>query len=222
MGATNEPPPALAERVERVASALGAGADAGRLARIGAWIALISAWNTRIDLTAARTDDELVDLMLADALVLAARIPAGARVVDVGSGAGAPGLPLAIARADLAVTLVEPLQKRVAFLRNAVGAILPAGERPTVVRGRGEEIAARKQRFDVAISRATLGPSQWIALGAELAGDVWVLLARDEPPAREGLQIVEDVRYRWPLTGAERRAVRYSSAGNSGDRESAR
>jgi 16S rRNA (guanine527-N7)-methyltransferase len=173
-------------------------------------VALVAAYNRRIDLTAARSEDELVDLMLADALFLAQRLPAGAGVVDVGAGAGAPGLPLAIARPDLRVTLVEPLQKRVAFLRTAIGALLPPGARPEVARGRGEEIARRGDRFDVALSRAALPPDRWLSLGAALApaGDVWVLLAREDPPAQPGRVIADDLRYRWPLTGAERRAVR--------------
>src|SRR5437870_4377425 len=81
------------------------------------WLDLLVTWNARIDLTAARSEAELVDLMVADAVVLAARVPSQARVVDVGSGAGGPGLALAVLRSDLAVTLVEPLAKRVSFLR---------------------------------------------------------------------------------------------------------
>jgi 16S rRNA G527 N7-methylase RsmG len=85
------------------------------------WLDGIVEWNARIDLTAARSDDELVDLMVADALVLSRHVAEAARVVDVGSGAGAPGLALAILRPDLDVTLVEPLDKRVAFLRTSIG-----------------------------------------------------------------------------------------------------
>jgi|HubBroStandDraft_6_1064221.scaffolds.fasta_scaffold126247_2 16S rRNA (guanine527-N7)-methyltransferase len=209
MRAMDEVPQAIAERVGRVALALGATLDDAAARALGGFVALVAAYNRRIDLTAARSEDELVDLMLADALVLAPHIPAGAGVVDVGSGAGAPGLPLAIARPDLRVTLVEPLQKRVAFLRTAIGALLPPGARPEVARGRGEDIARRGTRFDTAISRAALPPDRWLALGSTLApvGDVWVLLAREEPPARAGRVIAFDLRYRWPLTGAERRAV---------------
>jgi 16S rRNA (guanine527-N7)-methyltransferase len=179
-------------------------------ARLTAFVGRVAAFNAKMDLTAARGDDELVDLMLADALELAARIPEGARVVDVGSGAGAPGLPLAILRDDLEVTLVEPLQKRVSFLRVTVGALAwPGARRPKVTRDRGEAVADRGERFDVAISRATLPPPSWLELGARLAPEVWVLLAQIEAPAREGLEVFDDVRYRWPLTDAERRAVRY-------------
>jgi 16S rRNA (guanine527-N7)-methyltransferase len=87
------------------------------------WLDRLEEWNARVDLTAARSTEELVDLMLADAFVVAPRIPRGVRVVDVGSGAGAPGLAIALLRPDLPVTLVEPLGKRVAFLRTVIGAL---------------------------------------------------------------------------------------------------
>jgi 16S rRNA (guanine527-N7)-methyltransferase len=147
--------------------------------------------------------------MLADALFLAGRIDRGASVVDVGSGAGAPGLPLAFARPDLVVTLVEPKQLRVATIRSAIGRAGRPG--PRVVRARGDELVRRAERFDVAISRATLPPPEWLELGARLApdGDVWVLLAQAEMPSLAGWSAAEDLPYRWPLTARERRAVRY-------------
>ena len=70
-------------------------------------------------------------------------VPAGARVVDVGSGAGLPGLALAIRRPDLRVDLVEPLQRRVEFLTEAVAA-LDLGDRVRVLRGRAEEPRDRR------------------------------------------------------------------------------
>ncbi len=177
-----------------------------------AWLTHLVQWNARIDLTAARTLEELVDLMLADALILARHVPRGARVVDVGTGAGAPGLALAILRPDLAVALVEPLAKRTAFLRTVLSAIGRADVR--VDAKNGEAVVRAGETFDVAVSRATLPPRQWLALGLRLVtpgSSVWVLLARDSPPAvaeGEGEER-ETVAYRWPLTAAERRAVRY-------------
>lgn len=80
-------------------------------------------------------------------------IESGARVVDIGSGAGLPGLPLAIARPDLTVILVEPMLRRTEFLAEVVGALgLPV----TVVRGRAEEPSVRDEagEADVVVSRA--------------------------------------------------------------------
>lgn len=181
-----------------------AGIEEERRAALKTWLGLITQWNARIDLTAARSDRELVDLMVADAAVLASRIEHGVRVVDVGSGAGAPGFALALLRPDLKVTLVEPLVKRVSFLRTAIGTLKRADV--ALVRGKGEDV---KDAFDVAISRATLNPPQWVPLGLRLAPATWTLLAREEPPAVPDAAIDADFTYSWPLEGAQRRAVRH-------------
>ncbi len=196
-------------RVDRAASALGATLSSTARASVETWLARLVDWNARMDLTAARGPDELVDLMLADALVLASRTPQGARVIDVGTGAGAPGLALALVRPDLFVTLVEPLGKRASFLRTVIGA---AGRADIQVeRVRGEALAGRRA-WDVAISRATLDPAAWLDLASTLVpagGHVWVLLARDMPPRHPHTALERDDTYRWPLTGAERRAALY-------------
>lgn len=174
------------------------------------WLDLLVTWNARMDLTAARSAHELVDLMTADARVLAERIPAGASVVDVGSGAGAPGLAIGLLRPDVRMRLVEPLAKRVAFLRTVVGTL--SASNITVERARGEDVAKRGETFDVAVARATLGPPAWLALGARLVGDggsVWVLLAKEAAPEEARASIADDVSYEWPHTHAARRAVRY-------------
>ena len=201
--------PAKAVLVDRVASALAASLDETARERLGAWLERLAEWNERMDLTAARTPEELADLMLADAFVLAARIAEGARVVDVGTGAGAPGLALALVRPDLRVTLVEPLGKRAAFLRTVLG---EAGRSDVAIeRVRGEKLAG-KRAWDVAVSRATLPPPKWLALGVTLVapgGDVWVLLAGDEAPENAAATRGQSVAYTWPLTGVSRRAVQY-------------
>lgn len=78
-------------------------------------------------------------------------VPVSSTVVDVGSGAGLPGLVWAICRPDLTVTLVESLQRRTTFLTEAV-AKLGLGDRVDVVRARAEEV--RDRRWDVATARA--------------------------------------------------------------------
>ncbi|MCO7221955.1 16S rRNA (guanine(527)-N(7))-methyltransferase RsmG [Klenkia sp. PcliD-1-E] len=71
-----------------------------------------------------------------NSVAVAEAVPHGARVVDVGSGAGLPGIPLALARPDLTLTLVEPMARRVEFLQHVVEEL---GTGWTVVRGRAEE-----------------------------------------------------------------------------------
>jgi 16S rRNA (guanine527-N7)-methyltransferase len=175
--------------------------------RLCAFFDLLVTWNQRMDLTAARGPDELVDLMLADAAMLVqGGIEANVHWMDVGTGAGAPGVALALLAPELRLTLVEPRQKRVSFLRTAL-ATLGRGD-VRVERQRSEALAAGA--CEVAVSRATLAPPAWLAEGLRLATRaVWVLLARDPAPVREDCMADRDVDYAWPLTGAPRHAVRY-------------
>jgi 16S rRNA (guanine527-N7)-methyltransferase len=163
-------------------------------------------WNQKLDLTAARDADELCDLFLADAVVIANAHASESNVhwVDVGSGAGAPGLPLALLLDGAEWTLVEPLQKRVAFLRTALGSL--ECDHVRVERVRCD--ALPDASFDFAVSRATLPPEEWIAEGARLARRAfWLLLAKADPPKHD-LPVEIDQSYEWPLTGAKRRALR--------------
>ena len=85
-----------------------------------------------------------------NSVAVASEVPVGATVVDVGSGAGLPGIPLALARPDCRVVLLEPLLRRSTFLTGVVEE-LGLDERVTVVRGRAEEHAAT---YDVVTCRA--------------------------------------------------------------------
>lgn len=100
-----------------------------------------------------REVDRLWDRHLLNSAVIEELIPEGARVVDIGSGAGLPGVPLAIARRDLSVTLVEPMLRRVEFLEMAAAEL---GIAVDIVRGRAEESAVRERAgsADAVVSRA--------------------------------------------------------------------
>ena len=186
------------------------------VAPLSTWLDALAEWNAKIDLTAAKDPRALAWLMLADAMVLASEsarpafggsalhLAKGARVVDVGTGAGAPGLALAILRPDLRVTLAEPLGKRASFLRTVIG--LLGRTDITLVPKRGDALA--KAAFDVAISRATLPPDEWLALGRTLVvpgGDVWLFLAEGEaPPGAK-----EEIAWTEP-PGKKRRLARHA------------
>ena len=165
----------------------------------------VVSWNLRMNLTSARSPEQLVDLYVADAAVMAVHgLPGATSWVDVGSGAGAPGLSLALLSPDLSVTLVEPRAKRVAFLRT-VGFSL-VGDRARVVRGRSDQLLS--DGWEMAVSRATLPPAQWLAEGTRLAQrGVWVLLGQAQAPSRPGWRLAADVSYHLPLTGVGRRAL---------------
>jgi 16S rRNA (guanine527-N7)-methyltransferase len=79
------------------------------------YIALMSKWNAVYNLTAIREESRMLTHHLLDALSVQRFIPDGARLVDIGSGGGVPGIPLAIARADLDVLSIEPNSKKASF-----------------------------------------------------------------------------------------------------------
>lgn len=117
------------------------------------FVELLAAVGIERGLIGPREVDRLWDRHLLNSAVVGERIPNGARVIDIGSGAGLPGVPLCLARSDLDVTLLEPMARRVVWLEEVVGALrLPA----TVVRGRAEEPGIKQQLAgaDVVVARA--------------------------------------------------------------------
>ncbi|MEP7050417.1 MAG: RsmG family class I SAM-dependent methyltransferase [Pseudomonadota bacterium] len=201
------PPEGFGARVERALSSFSlAGIAPSVKQQLTAYCALTVVWGERIDLTAARSADELVDLLLADAFAIASSLDAPCadqRWFDVGSGVGAPGIALALLL-PVKMTLIEPREKRVAFLRTAVGSL----SRPDISVSRTRSDVFPAASCEVAVSRATLPPPEWVAEGARLAtSSLWLLLAKAGLPALGTRRVLADIRYRWPLTGAERRAV---------------
>ena len=89
-----------------------------------------------------REVERLWDRHLVNSAVVTDLLPDGATVVDIGSGAGLPGLPMAIRRTDLTVILLEPMQRRALFLEQAAGE-LDLAKRVQVVRGRADDAAVR-------------------------------------------------------------------------------
>jgi 16S rRNA (guanine527-N7)-methyltransferase len=100
-----------------------------------------------------RESDRLWDRHLLNSAALAELLEPGEQITDIGSGAGLPGIPLALARPDLRVTLIEPLLRRADFLREVIEDL---GVEVTVIRGRAEEQAVRQRvgEMDAAVSRA--------------------------------------------------------------------
>lgn len=183
--------------------------DLSPTARSGllAFAELVHRWGARTDLVSARDPKSLIELLVLDALVLARpEVVAGGRLVDVGAGAGAPSIPLALLRPDLDLTLVEPRRRRVAFLRTAIGS-LGLASRVRAIEGRIDlaRPAVVGGPFDAALSRATFAPDVWVGVGLALAPRVLVLTAASEPPAPPpGAQRLRSVDYTVPSTAAPR------------------
>jgi len=132
---------------------LGLGLDAAQRDQLTAYLALLAKWNKTYNLTAIRDPHRMVTHHLLDALAVVPHIPvaSGLRILDVGSGGGVPGIPLAIARRDAHVVLVDSNQKKAAFLTQAA---IELGLRNVETHAVRVEEFSPAASFDVVISRA--------------------------------------------------------------------
>jgi 16S rRNA (guanine527-N7)-methyltransferase len=207
----DEPAPELA-LIEQLASQLDRDAAALPGAELARYLREVGSWNRKINLTAAREPRALCEVLLADALVLADATAslAGARIIDVGTGAGAPIVPLLLVRPDLSALCVESLRKRATFLRT-LSAKLGLLDRMRVHEARIDlGRPGHAESFDLACSRATFAPDAWLAAGLALAPRALVMTASQPPPqAPPGSALESTVAYRLPFSGASRRISIY-------------
>jgi 16S rRNA (guanine527-N7)-methyltransferase len=111
--------PAALAQLQSGAVELGIALDEKALGRLVAYAALLDKWNRVYNLTAIREEAKLVTHHLLDSLAVLPHLPAG-RLLDVGSGGGLPGIPVAMAQPDRQVTLLDSNHKKGTFLRQAV------------------------------------------------------------------------------------------------------
>lgn len=116
--------------------------------KIDRYAELLATWGIERGLIGPKEGDRIWERHIANCIPLSTLIPEGVKVADIGSGAGLPGIVLALARPDLEITLIEPLQRRVDFLNEVIGELeLPI----TVIRGKSESV---KKSFEVVTARA--------------------------------------------------------------------
>jgi len=141
--------------IENNLSAVIPGLTPSQCAAFEAYNRILLDWNTRMNLTAITEPEQVATKHFADSLLPADLLPKGARVIDVGTGAGFPGLPLRIIRPDIKLTLLDSLQKRIGFLQALCEELGFADVE--FIHARAEDGArqnALRGRFDIALSRA--------------------------------------------------------------------
>jgi 16S rRNA (guanine527-N7)-methyltransferase len=134
---------------------------------------LLTRWNARLNLTRIESVEDAVRLHYCESLFVGTRLPTGAlRVVDVGSGAGFPGIPIAILRPECTLTLVESHQRKGVFLREATRNL----KNVCVVTDRAENLSAD---YDWLVSRA-VSPKDLLKL--KLANNLALLVGGEDVP----------------------------------------
>jgi 16S rRNA (guanine527-N7)-methyltransferase len=196
------PRAALDKGVAQLALSLPASAPATLLE----YLALLSKWNRTYNLTAIRDPLAMVAQHLLDSLAVVPHLPLGAhaRVADAGSGAGLPGIPLAIARPGWHVALAESSQKKAAFLRQATIELALANVE--VHEGRVEGWQPRPL-FDLVISRAFAALGDFMAACRHLVRPGGVLAAMKGAAPEDAPRDCRLVRLEVPLLGAQRHLV---------------
>lgn len=153
---------------------LGLPLDAGRQARLLRYLALLAKWNRAYNLTAVRDPAHMVSRQLLDSLSILPLVQ-GPRVLDLGTGAGLPGIPLAIARPDWALTLLDSNGKKTRFVQQVRLELGLANV--SVQLGRAEDFRPALG-FDTITSRAFAALDRMVELSAHLLapGGCWVAM----------------------------------------------
>lgn len=119
------------------------------------YMKMIQEWNEKINLTAILEPKEMILKHFIDSMTILDKINENDRIVDVGTGAGFPGIPIKIAKPDTEIVLLDSLNKRINFLNNVIGNL--GLQKIQTVHARAEEFGSDikyRENFDVAVSRA--------------------------------------------------------------------
>jgi 16S rRNA (guanine527-N7)-methyltransferase len=165
--------------------------------QISQYVDILRTAGVKRGLIGPREVDRLWDRHILNSAAVAGLIAPEATVVDVGSGAGLPGIPVAVLRPDLRVTLLEPLLRRVSFLHEVVDA-LGLEDRVTVVRGRAEE---HQKRYEVVLARAVAPLARLTLWCAPLRSPTGTILALKGRSAAEELTAAAPALARAGLKG---------------------
>ncbi|WAR44911.1 16S rRNA (guanine(527)-N(7))-methyltransferase RsmG [Methylomonas rapida] len=196
------------ERLQQGLSALGLPLAEAQQEQLLDFIRLIAKWNKAYNLTAVREPLDMVNLHLLDSLAILPHVKPPS-IADIGTGAGLPGIPLAICLPDCHFTLVDSNSKKTRFVQQAV--LECRLKNVIVVHGRAESLQP-KVLFSTVISRAFASMSDILRLTGHLLADDGLLLAmKGQVPEQELAQIESDytvISLNVPGIDAERCLIR--------------
>lgn len=201
------------KKIEEGAAQMGVRLLPDQLKQLGRHVDLMLKWNKSINLTAITDPDEVVEKHVLDSLAVAPLLPSGS-LLDAGTGAGFPGIPLAIVRPELEVALVDSVQKKVAFLKNTLAELRLPKAKAYAVRLEGNPSREELPRVHAAVARAFASPEDWLRLAQHyvLPGGVALCMLGPSDPIPDKLDdlaLVQELRYALPISGAQRRLAIY-------------
>jgi len=154
----------------------------GAVEKMAMLVSELERWNARLNLTAIREPEAMVSGHILDSLAVRPLLE-GTRILDVGTGAGFPGLPLAIAEPDRKFALLDSNGKKISFVRHAIGEL--GLSNASAIKARAEDYAP-DERFDTVIARALASIPRLLELAGHLVREDGVLLAlKGKHPAAE-------------------------------------
>jgi 16S rRNA (guanine527-N7)-methyltransferase len=198
--------------------ALALSVDEPSIARLGKFADRLGAWNRKVNLTAITDPAEMAEKHFLDSLVLLPALEGRRTLLDVGSGAGLPGMAVACARPELLVTCCDSVGKKMAFVK-AVSAELSLQVRGLATRATGDPERDGLPISDVVVSRALADPDRWMALGAGYVAPGGLLLAMlgkgaershlEALGAAHGFELLGVDQFELPFSRAARAVVRW-------------
>lgn len=179
-----------------------------------AYLSLILRWNQRINLSSVRNEEEILSKHLVESIAVACALPKRiSTLLDFGSGAGLPGIPIALCRPEIAVTLAESQGKKAAFLREAVR------ELGIAAKVQGQRAETLQEVFDCVVLRAVDKMPKAVAAAARLiAARGWLALMTTNAELPR-LQAAAGAPFSWTepvrVPGSERRLLALGQRINS-------
>lgn len=185
------------------AAALGVTLSSDQVSALVDYLNLLAKWNAKLNLVGPGTTADWAVRHVLDLLAPLPWLTAGQTVLDIGSGAGLPGIPLAVAAENTPFTLLEPRSNRVAFLQTAIAALRLKNAK--VKRGRAED---EEEQVPFVVGRAVAPPEEYATLAAACLepGGRFVLFHQQEPPEKlPGAERIE--RRTYEIQGSQPRTV---------------
>ena len=186
-------PERLAHAIASGCDALGQSADDSTRRQYATLLIELERWGARINLTAIRAVDEMISGHLLDSLAARPYLR-GDSVIDIGTGAGFPGLPLAIAEPERTFVLLDSSAKKISFVQHIATKLRL--QNVSAIQTRAEDYAPART-FDTVTARALAAIPRIIELGGHLAGEKGVLLALKGRYPAEELEQTKQLATRW-------------------------